>query len=55
MEPIRKDLRDLIDELDNINDDFYLSVQHLDKSRMDTAGREMVRLGQVIKDKAAKL
>ena len=48
-------LKTLTTQADHINDRLYLAIQKKDPKKVDRAGRDLVNLGNVLKDLAAQL
>jgi len=55
MKTLEKRLNDVVLDADKINDQMYLAVQHNSAEEMDRAGRDLVRIGNVIKDLAYEM
>jgi len=54
-EMMKEKLDALIPILDNLNDKLYLAVEKQDGKQMDYIGRELISLGQIVKDLGYKV
>ncbi len=48
-------INELLAQLDRLNDRFLTAIKHDDPKEIDRAGRDLILLGQVIKDTASDL